>query len=387
MTQTFSCRGRSVAQTLAIQSQIHLSGTAGRISSQIRSIEEIAPLFADAGLVKRVKRPNPLNLRVAGIATQSALKTVLGGYLYAAAASRLDLAIENNAISTTGRDSTCELDDINFEDQSKRLQLIGIRQAYEMADAALKSGDPYDPVLLDCPLILERSMVPRQAQREREFGIVFDRAVQAISAFWTNHRDRLLPWNPQGIGVLGLTSKRYGAIVHVAREDLRSPEGQQQILSTEEVDRAKLRELEKISPSLTGIGERRFVYGILDRDTRTVAFQMNVRTPRMEPGDVVNSGIVGLHFRALPNTAPRLLQFVGNAPEWTPKLIDRVCGQVIAAIVAGGRDAMPLPIQLAERELSGLGRFLEYYSKSVVEALRQEDVEDIWLSGLNDEEF
>ncbi|WP_373546378.1 hypothetical protein [Chamaesiphon sp.] len=385
MTKTFQHQGRSLAQSLAIQSQIHLPGTVGRIINQIRSIESIAPEFAKAGLVIPVDRPNPLNLRVAGISTQSALKNTLGGYLYIAAASRLDLAVENNAVSTVGQDSACELDDINFEDQSKRLQLIGIRQAYEMADAALRSGEPYDLILLDCPLTLERSMVPNQSDRDREFGLTFDRTLQTISAFWERHRDRLLPWNPQGTAVVSLTSKRYGAIVQIAQQDLRSPAGRGQILSTERLIPSQLATLDRISPSIAGIGERRFVHGILGSYTRTAAFQMNVQTPRMEPSDVANLGVVGLHFRAAQNIAPRLMQSIGDAPDWTAKLLDRVCSQVMALMVVGGQDALPLPIQLAAQEQKALAKFLDFYSRSVVESLKQREIENIWLSGLEEE--
>jgi hypothetical protein len=385
MNKTFQHQGRSLAQSLAIQSQIHLPGTVGRILSQIRNIEQIAPAFAEAGLVVPVDRPNPLNLRVGGISTQSSVKTTLGGYLYISAASRLDLAVENNSISTVGQDSACELDDINFEDQSKRLQLIGIRQAYEMADAALQSGEPYDLILLDCPLTLERSMVPKQSDRDREFGITFDRTMQTISAFWEKHRSNLLPWNPQGTAVLSLTSKRYGAIVQIAQQDLRTPQGRDQILSTEQLVQSKLSALDGIPPSITGIGERRFVHGILGGYTRTVAFQMKVQTPQMEPSDVVNLGVVGLHFRAAPNAAPRLIQLIGDAPDWTAKLLDRVCGQVMALMVSGGQDAMPLPIQLAAREQECLNDFLNYYSQSIDASLKQREIDNIWLSGLNEE--
>lgn len=385
MTTTFQHQGRSLAQSLAIQSQIHLPGTVGRIINQIRSIESIAPAFAEAGLVIPVDRPNPLNLIVGGISTQSATKNILGGYLYISAASRLDLAVENNSVSTVGQDSACELDDINFEDQSKRLQLIGIRQAYEMADAALRSGEHYDLILLDCPLVLERSMVPKQSDRDREFGLAFDQTLQTISAFWERHRDKLLPWNPQGTAVVSLTSKRYGAIVQIAQQDLRTPAGRGQILSTERLISSQLATLDRISPSITGIGERRFVHGILGSYTRTAAFQMKVQTPQMEPSDVVSLGVVGLHFRAAQNIAPRLVQLIGDAPDWTAKLLDRVCGQVMALMVVGGQDAMPLPIQLAAPEQKTLDNFLDFYSRSVVASLKQREIENIWLSGLDEE--
>src|SRR5690606_9639731 len=120
---------RTLAQTLAIQSQICLPGTVGRILHQIRELESIAPLFVKAGLVKSVDRPTPLNLKVSGIGTRSTVKKTVGGFVYATAAVRIDLVVENNVVSTAGQDSRCEIDDINFEDQSKTLQLNEARLA------------------------------------------------------------------------------------------------------------------------------------------------------------------------------------------------------------------------------------------------------------------
>ena len=59
-----------------------------------------------------------------------------------------------------GTDSASVIDDIDFQDQSKRLQLIEVRQAYEMADHAMKLDAPPQILLLEGPLVLNRSMVP-----------------------------------------------------------------------------------------------------------------------------------------------------------------------------------------------------------------------------------
>jgi hypothetical protein len=80
-----------------------------------------------------------------------------------------------------------------------------------------------------------------------------------------------------------------------------------------------------------------------------------------------------------------LIQLIGDAPDWTAKLLDRVCGQVMALMVSGGQDAMPLPIQLAAREQECLNDFLNYYSQSINASLKQREIDNIWLSGLNEE--
>ena len=81
----------NLAQALAIDSQLRLPGSAGRLLKQIRDIEQVAPLFRDVGLIKAVKRPSVVNLAVSGIASHSCIRRALGGFIYASAAVRTDL--------------------------------------------------------------------------------------------------------------------------------------------------------------------------------------------------------------------------------------------------------------------------------------------------------
>ena len=107
---------------------------------------------------------------------------------------------------------------------------------------------------------------------------------------------------------------------------------------------------------------------------------MSVHTPRMEPGMVADLGILGLHFRAGQTTQPRLMQLVGDAPDWHASVIDEIVGLTMALSAVGGSASAPLPIQLAERELNALGAFLEHYSRSVTSELKRRDLESIWFS-------
>ncbi len=371
---------RTLAQTLAVQSQVHLPGTVGRLLKQIRDIERVAPLFVKAGLVRAVDRPNPINTRASGIATHAATTKTIGGFLYGAAAARCDLLIEHNAISTAGQDSACEIDDINYENQSKRLALAAMRQAYELAERAV-SEERARLIFLDTPLVMDRGMVPPVNRTGDEgYQAAYAATLNAIETFWSRHRERLFPWHASGPVIIGLASQRFGAIVQSAQQDLRLQEGRSQLLPTEEIDRAQLAALDDIREAILGVGERRFVHGILGSFTRTAAFRMNVHAPRMEPGSVVNLGVIGLHFRAGQTTEPRLMQLVGDAPAWTTNAIDEVVGLTMALTAVGGALSAPLPVQLAERELNALGPFLEHYSRSVVGELKRRELESIWLS-------
>ena len=277
-------KDRSLTQTLAVQTQVHLPGTAGRLLKQIRDLERIAPVFLEAGLVRPIDRPNPMNASVAGIATKAATKRVAGGFIYAAAACRTDISVRDNVISTRAEDSRCEVDDIDYEDQSKRFQLIGVRQAYELADQALRSSERYDLILFDCPLLLNRSMVaPQYAERYSTYRGLYKATVEYICQFWNEHREQVFPWNTDGPILAGLASERYGAVVHLSQQDLRTDDGRNHVLSSDEPNCEVLERVADARSAISSIGERRFIRGILGNYTRTVALRMNVQMPRMEP--------------------------------------------------------------------------------------------------------
>lgn len=376
---------RPLSQMLAVQTQIHLPGTVGRLLKQSRDLERVAPLFVEAGLVHSVDRPMPLNVRVAGIATRGTTSRTLGGFLYASAASRMDMLVEDNVLSSVGEDSCCEIDDINFENQSKRLQLIGLKQAYELAARAMEEGNN-EFILMDCPLILNRSMVPpRDSEEAMGYRNAYNEAVDAIQNFWTKYKSDLFPWNPTGTFVLGIASQRFGAIVHSAQQDLRTNVGRKQVLPSEGVPQEKLEELGSSGDAIISVGERRFVNGILGSYTRTAAFRMNIHSPRMEPAEVAQMGVLGFHFRAAHATGPRLVQLIGDEPGWDRKSLDKVCAVTMALTAVGGADALPIPIQMAARELMALDNFLIMYGRGVAKEIKSRDIENVWFSDLDEE--
>ena len=378
-------KSRSLVQSLAVQTQVHMAGTVGRMLKQIRDLEKAAPLFVEAGLVRSVDRPNPLTVNVAGISTKAVTRRVAGGFLYAAAGVRVDLSVTNNMVATRGEDSVCEIDDIDYDDQSKRYQLIAIRQAYELAGRAIESGEPFDLILCDCPLLLNRSMVaPEEGLRYAALRNTYQATVDTISDFWRDHREKLFPWNRKGPLFAGLASERFGAIIHVAQQDMRTEEGRRHVLHLEELKAGSLRQLAGVQAAISGVGERRFINGILGGFTRTSGFRMNTQTPRMEPSDVAAGGVVGMHYCAGPGTPPRLVQMIGDEPAWTVQDLDDLTGRLMALTVAGGKSAWPMPVQLAARELASLDGFIEHYRSGVHGEMKKRSIEDVWLSELDD---
>ena len=371
----------SLVQTLAVQSQLNLPGTAGRLLKQIRDLETIAPRFIEAGLVQTVERPASLDIRISGISTRFTTAKLAGGFLFVSAALRMDLRFERNALATEGTDSTSVIDDIDFVDQSKRLQLIEVRQAYEMADRAMKTDAPPRILLIEGPLVLNRSMVPlgKASQHAQEY----DRAVETIRSFWKEHESKLFPWNPKGSVVAGIATERLGAIASISQQDLRTIEGQQQLLQCDLPRPEVLGNLSQQLSSISGIGEKRFVCGILGTNSRTAAFKMNVQTPRMEPADLVDQqGIVGFHYRSGVLAEPLLVQLLGNDASWTKQQLNEIAGILIATTVQRDKHAVPVPFQLAHHQLHGLSNFLKQYCLTMREELKSRQIEDSWLSDL-----
>jgi hypothetical protein len=385
MTTPLPNPGRTLAQRLAVQMQIHLPGTAGRLAKQLRELEALGPLFLRAGLVRPIVRPHPLTVAVAGIATNVETSLVPEGFLYAATAARADVLISDNVVGTTGEDSVCEIDDIDFEDHAKRLQLISIRQAYKLADAALRSPQHWDLILLRCPLVLNRSMAPLgDAPRNAGYRIEYERTLDAIRTFWEEHQKRVAPWTPDGTVVAGISDERFGAIVHVSQQDLRTVEGRRHVLGVEGIDAEAAAALADSQPTIAGIGERRFIHGILGANTRTAAFRMNVRTPEMEPRDVAGRGVLGMHFRAGSGSTPHLLQVVGDEPDWQRAALDRLAGLATALTVVGGQRAYPLPVHLAGSLQEQMGRFLDVFARGVRERIAKRVDENAYLTGLDE---
>ncbi|HUY34896.1 MAG TPA: hypothetical protein VMV69_19270 [Pirellulales bacterium] len=386
MTSTAdSGRSRSLAQTLAVQTQVHLPGTVGRLLKQIRDLEQVAPLFRDAGLVRPVERPKPLSTNVAGIATHAVSCKAVGGFLYVAAAARFDLTVKDNFVATRAEDSECEIDDIDYEDQSKRFQLVGVRQAYRLAERALASEQPYDLILLDCPLLLNRSMVaPQQSQRYSAYREIYEATISDIGQFWTRNREQLFPWNPRGPIMAGIASQRFGAIVSVSQQDFRTDEGRKQVLHADQLASEPLARLNGRRGTILGVGERRFITGILGSYTRTAAFRMNVQTPRMEPASVADLGATGLHYCGSIGTPPRMIQVIGDEPGWQPADFDKLAGTLMALTVAGGSNALPMALQLATAQLEALKPFLEHYASGVRREMKSKQIEDVWLSEMDE---
>nr|WP_298058280.1 hypothetical protein [uncultured Halomonas sp.] len=376
-------RESSLAQSLAIESQIRLPGSAGRLLKQIRDIESVAPIFRDAGLVKAVERPATIDLTVSGVATHSCIKRALGGFIYASAGVRTDMLIDANRISTRGSDSIAELDDIDFEAQRKRLDLVEMRQAYALVERQLKQGNAAQLILLDSPLFISREMIP--LKRNVKHWQEYEKTRDAISEFWDIHREHLFPWNPQGPVLVSILAERFSAIVSIARQDLKTEAGRKHLLLTDGFDQTQANRLIDLEERLSGVGDYRFIKGILGAFTRTMAFRMTENRARMEPAESVEYGVVGFHFRGGRSSEIQLAQLAGEESDWDADTLDAVAWKLMVLDMQGQRKSTPLPQLLGQQQLKMLEQFAAYYRQGLSNAMKENEVEETWLSGLFEE--
>lgn len=372
----------NLAQSLAIDSQLRLPGSAGRLLKQIRDIEQVAPLFRDAGLVKPVPKPTMVNLRVSGIATKSCLDKALGGFIYASAAVRTDLLIDDNKVSTVGSDSASELDDIDFEAQRKRLDLIEIRQAYQLVEKQLLSSEPCDLILLDTPLFLTRDTAPleRNIRHKQEY----EKTKKVIEAFWQNHRAKLFPWNQSGLMLASILAERFSAIVSIARQDLRTEQGRKHVLESDGFTSEHMKSLAGLDESLMGIGDLRFINGILGNYSRTIAFRLSEQEKRIEPSAEAEQGLIGFHFRSARGGQIKMVQMAGDEPDWKNADFDMVASRLMVLDMQNKGSTMPLPQLLGYQQLGILPKFAKFYRQGLHGALKNNDIEAGWLAGLDE---
>jgi len=376
-------KSTKLAQTLAIESQIRMPGSAGRLLKQIRDIESVAPLFRDAGLVKAVERPSVMNLTVSGVCTKSAIIKALGGFLFGSAAVRTDMRIEQNQISSNGSDSVSELDDIDFEAQRKRLDLIEMRHAYILAERMLNLDCPSQMILLDTPLFINRDMFP--LKQHAKHWSEYEKTKAAIEKFWNKYRTKLFPWDAHGPILASIVAERFSAIVSIARQDLRTIEGRKHLLQNDGFDAKRAEKLQGLDDKLAGIGDTRFINGILTGFTRTIGFRMTEKRSRMEPADAVDPGVIGFHYKGGRSSQIQMVQLAGDEPEWSAALLDNVAWKLMVLDMQNKSKGMPLPQLLGQQQLKILEEFIGYYKRGISDALKNNDIENIWKSDLDEE--
>ncbi len=372
---------RPVSQSIVANIQLGLPATVSKLSSKMRFIDKTAPMLKEAGIIRNIGLIKPLDIRACGIATSSRTTNAFGGILYVAGAVRQDILIENGTIYKTRQESTVELDEIDDLDIQKKIKYINIINTYKLLDELMEDTEKPELVMLDTSILLERADAPLDDRVDVKN--IYDRCKTVIKDFWIKHKDKVYPYKENGVKIVSIGNKRFGAVIFALTEDKIKfiPDNINKNMVGEITD-------EKYMNKLKNVGIKRLLHGVLVKRTRTAAFQFDGinKDSRLEPEELRDLGLMGMHIKAGNNTPPLLIEMLGTVNEWTSQMLDELAAQVIGLITFDQSKAKPLPLWYAEYALKPIEvrpGVLEYYKAEAKQMLREQELENVWKEGFD----
>ncbi|OQP12219.1 hypothetical protein B1693_17755, partial [Geobacillus zalihae] len=173
----------AIANSLVAKIQLGLPSTVTKLSAKMRFIDHIAPKLRNSGVIRPIEKKSPLTIRVSGIATASKTIPAFGGILYSAGAVRQDLYIEEGSVYETFQDSLVDIDEADDIDVTKKLKFIHITQMYDLLEEMVQESIPPQMVIVDTPLLLERSDAPLESHEQLLKD--YEQCKERIERFWS----------------------------------------------------------------------------------------------------------------------------------------------------------------------------------------------------------
>ena len=370
-------KGTSLAQSMAAKIQLGMRNTAGKLSNKMRYIDKIAPKLVGGGMVRTCHKINQLTINATGIATGHRTIDSFGGILYGAAAVRQDVFIEEGSIYKTRQESVVDVDEIDYLDTSQRLKYYDILNAYTLLEELMEEKDKPELVMIDVPLLLERGDVPLDNRYSTSKDFI--KCKNRIKSFWNEYKNEIYPFNPRGMKLVTVGSKRFGAVLLAVADNKLD-------CIIDEIDNEVVSLLQNEKNEIRKIGIQRMLKGILSPLKRTAAFQFDGLSPRnrLEPKTVREHGLVGYHFKAGLRTKHLLIETLGSKYEWDSSMIDNLTSEIISLMTYDQRGTLPLPLWYAKYGLKPLRKkpgILEFYKRQTQQLLKDEKLEKQWLEG------
>jgi hypothetical protein len=373
----------TISQSIVANIQLGLPATVSKLSAKMRFIDSVAPTLKDGGVIRNIELINPVTINATGIACSSRTSTAFGGILYVAGAVRQDILITDGTIYKTRQESKVEVDEIDDLDSQKKLKLIDIINAYKLLTELMEQEDKPELVLLEVPLLLERADAPLDDRTD--IVKIYNKCRKEILKFWEKYKDDVYPFNKNGVKIASVGNKKFGAVIFAL-----SDENMKYI--PDEIDKSIIAKMGDLMPKLQEVGIKRLMTGILVKRTRTAAFQYDGinKDSRLEPEELRDIGLMGMHIKAGNTTPPLLVEVLGTVKDWDTDTLDELASQIISLITFDQAKALPMPLWYAKYALrpieatdNGKNRILEYYKLQARESLKNEELESIWRENLD----
>lgn len=373
----------TISQSIVANIQLGLPATVSKLSAKMRFIDRVAPTLKDGGVIRNIELINPVTIDATGIACSSRTSNAFGGILYVAGAVRQDILIKNGTIYKTRQESKVEVDEIDDLDSQKKLKFIDMINAYKLLTELMEQEEKPELVLLEVPLLLERADAPLDSRTD--IVNIYNKCRKTILKFWDKYKDDVYPFNKNGITIASVGNKNFGAVIFaLSDENIK--------YIPDEIDKSIIAKMGDLMPKLQEVGIKRLMTGILVKRTRTAAFQYDGinKDSRLEPEELRNIGLMGMHIKAGNTTPPLLVEVLGTVNDWNTEMLDELASQIISLITFDQEKALPMPLWYAKYSLkpieatnNGKNVILEYYKAQARESLKNEELESIWKENLD----
>ncbi|GFZ93781.1 hypothetical protein GCM10008018_45260 [Paenibacillus marchantiophytorum] len=364
----------TLANSLVAKVQLGLPSAVAKLSAKMRFIDHIAPKLRKSGVIRPVRKMTPLSIRVSGIATAGKVIAAYGGMIYSAGAVRQDLYINEGSIYKTNLDSLVDIDEADDIDVVKKLKFIHITQMYDLLENMMNEEDLPQLVIVDTPLVLERADAPLELFHQLFSD--YQTCKERIHTFWSSYKEKMYPYNPDGVRLVSISTKRFGSIFY----GLSVLDGDHYIL--DEITKSEIHEEEDTFEKIKKVGVKKLLHGVLTRRSRTAAYEYSLLTNdnRLEPVSVRDLGLINFHFRAGMRTLPLLAEVIGKKEDWNTEMIDELASNLVSLVTIDQPQALPLPLWYADYALKPIktGTIINYFKTQVREMVRSEEVEKVW---------
>ncbi len=373
----------TLSQSIVANIQLGLPATVSKLSAKMRFIDKIAPALKEGGVIRNIVVINPFTIHASGIACSNRTSNAFGGILYVAGAVRQDMLIKEGTIYKTRQESKIDVDEIDDLDNQKKLRFIDIMNVYKLLDELMEEEEKPELVILDVPLLLERADAP--LEERTDIVNLYNKCKKAILKFWEKYKEDIYPFNKNGVKIASVGNKKFGAVMFAL-----SDENMKYI--PDDIDQSMIVKMRDLMPKLQEVGIKRLMTGILVKRTRTAAFQYDGinKDSRLEPEELREVGLMGMHIKAGNTTPPLLVEVLGTVKDWDTSMLDELAAQIISLITFDQAKALPMPLWYAKYALkpieatdNGKNRILEFYKVQARESLKNEALESIWKENLD----
>jgi len=334
----------TLAAEIAAELETTLFDAAQGLASKLRRSQQFQRLLRLYGLIRPFQLPEheTNTLDITGVEAAYSTLPAFGSLLYGISIHAHRLKMAHRTIVDASEEVRVHVGDLDFYEYLKRLRWKRIQHMYELLGEVIMAPNPPQLILVSLPLLVAREEAGNREQVE-PVQEEWEAMLQAINGFWTQHLDRLFPFNPTGIWVASLQSSSAWPLFVALRNNPHT--------SPDKISSELTAYIESEWVGLRQAGMSRLLHHLLPPQTRTIAYSAEDLglDPRWQPKALQHSGILEFSLRSRPGSPIWLVQIAGHRTQWNSATLDQLAAIITQATITEGEEAMPLPLWYAEQ--------------------------------------